>query len=55
VLKWWRPEDGDKADIADVVVRILNERKPMTSIDEVKEVMPIATKLIDKLNLQVEK
>ena len=54
VLKWWRPEDGDKADIADVVVRILNERKPMTSIDEVKEVMPIATELIDKLNLQVE-
>ena len=54
VLKWWRPEDGDKADIADVVVRILNERKPMTSIDEVKEAMPIATKLIDKLNLQVE-
>ncbi len=55
VLKWWRPEDGDKADIADVVVRILNERKPMTSIEEVKEVMPIATELIDKLNLQVEK
>lgn len=55
VLKWWRPEDGDKADIADVVVRILNDRKPMTSIDEVKEAMPIATKLIDKLNLQVEK
>ena len=54
VLKWWRPEDGNKADIADVVVRILNERKPMTSIDEVKEAMPIATELIDKLNLQVE-
>jgi hypothetical protein len=54
VLKWWRPEDGDKADIADVVVRILNERKPMTSIDEVKEAMPIAKELIDKLNLQVE-
>ena len=54
VLKWWRERDGDKADIADVVVRILNERKPMTSIDEVKEVMPKAAGLIDKLNLKIE-
>lgn len=26
VTKWWQPEDGDKADIADVVVRILNNK-----------------------------
>ena len=25
VLEWWRPEDGDKADIADVVLRLLRE------------------------------
>ena len=55
VLKWWRERDGDKADIADVVVRILNERKPMTSIDEVKKAMPTAAPLIEKLNLQIEK
>ena len=55
VLKWWRERDGDKADIADVVVRILNERKPMTSIDEVKESMPKAAPLIDKLNLETTK
>ena len=55
VLKWWRECDGDKADIADVVVRILNERKPMTNIDEVKATMPQAAPLIDKLNLQIEK
>jgi hypothetical protein len=54
VLKWWRDRDGEKADIADVVVRILNERKPMTSIDEVKEAMPQAATLIEKLNLQIE-
>ena len=53
VLKWWRERDGDKADIADVVVRILNERKPMTSIEEVKAEMPQAAPLIDKLNLKI--
>ena len=53
VQKWWKSQDGDKADIADVVVRILNERKPLTNIDEVKEVMPTAAPLIDKLNLEI--
>ena len=53
VLKWWRERDGNKADIADVVVRILNERKPMTSIGEVKRSMPKAAPLIDKLNLEI--
>ena len=54
VLKWWREGDGDKADIADVVVRILKERKPMTSIDEVKREMPVTRPLIEKLNLQIQ-
>jgi hypothetical protein len=53
VTEWWKPQDGDKADVADVVVRILNERKPMTSIDEVKATMPQAAPLIDKLNLRI--
>lgn len=53
VTEWWKPQDGDKADVADVVVRILNERKPMTSIDEVKATMPQAAPLIDKLNLTI--
>lgn len=55
VLKWWKEQDGDKADIADVVVRILNERKPMTTIEEVKESMPKAAGLINKLNLTIAK
>ena len=54
VQKWWKPEDGEKADIADVVVRILNERKPMTTIEEVKTAMPQATPLIKKLNLTIQ-
>ena len=53
VTEWWKPQDGDKADVADVVVRILNERKPMTNIDEVKATMPQAAPLIDKLNLTI--
>ena len=28
VLNWWRKEDGPKADVADVVVRIINNAKP---------------------------
>lgn len=55
VQAWWKPCDGEKADIADVVVRILNERKPMTTIEQVKAEMPTATPLIDKLNLTIEK
>lgn len=54
VTKWWREEDGPKADIADVIIRNLNERKPMTTIDEVKAKMPEAEKLIDKLNLTID-
>jgi hypothetical protein len=54
VQKWWKPEDGEKADIADVVVRILNERKPMTTIEEVKTAMPQAAPLIKKLNLTIQ-
>ena len=54
VLKWWRPEDGPKADIADVVVRMLNNAKPLTTIRDVEREMPKAKQLIDKLNLDIE-
>ena len=54
VLKWWRECDGDKADIADVVVRMLNNSKPMTSIMDVKKAMPTAAPLIEKLNLKIQ-
>jgi len=54
VLKWWRPEDGPKADIADVVVRMLNNAKPLTTIADVRAQMPQAAPLIDNLNLTID-
>ena len=54
VTKWWKPCDGEKADIADVVVRIINEIEPLTSIEDVADKMPQAKPLIDKLNLEID-
>lgn len=54
VTKWWKPEDGEKADIADVVVRMLNNSNQLTNIGDVAREMPQVKPLIDKLNLQIE-
>ena len=54
VTKWWKPEDGEKADIADVVIRMTNNSRPLTTIDEVKAAMPETKELIEKLNLTIE-
>lgn len=54
VTKWWKPEDGEKADIADVVIRIINESHELKTIDEVKAAMPESNELIDKLNLTID-
>ena len=48
VLKWWREGDGDKADVADVVVRILNSHPETGSIAD----SPAIRTLIEKLNLE---
>jgi hypothetical protein len=53
VTKWWKPEDGEKADIADVVIRMINHSKPLTTIADVCATMPQAVELIKKLNLEV--
>ena len=53
VTEWWQPEDGEKADIADVVVRILNHSTPLTTIADVKAAMPQTAKMIDNLNLEI--
>ena len=55
VTDWWKPKDGDKADIADVVVRLINESKPLTTLDEVKAAMPKVGPLVDKMNLEIVK
>ena len=54
VMKWWRPEDGPKADIADVVLRMINNSKPLTNIDDVAREMPQTKPLIDKLDLEID-
>ena len=54
VTKWWKPEDGEKADIADVVIRMINSAKPLTSIQDVAREMPHTKPIIDKLNMEIE-
>ena len=54
VTKWWKPEDGEKADIADVVVRMINESKPLTTVSDVMAEIPQSAPLIDKLGLEVK-
>lgn len=55
VTKWWKPEDGDTADIADVVTRMLNQAPPPAkTLDELKEQVPIVAPMIDKLNLTIQ-
>lgn len=53
VTEWWTEADGPKADIADVVLRHLSEARPLTTIEEVREAMPKAKPIIDKLNLEI--
>ena len=53
VTEWWREEDGPKADIADVVVRYLNEHKIYHTVEEVIEDIPALKNLKDKLNLEL--
>ena len=48
VLRWWREEDGPKADVADVVVRIINNAKP--TIEPLIN-KPNVKKLINNLDL----
>ena len=54
VTRWWLPKDGEKADIADVVVRITNSRrsgKPL-SLHELLTYHPQLKPFIDRLKLQ---
>ena len=55
VTEWWRECDGPKADIADVVIRMINQAPPPpTTIEEVREMVPVMKTMIDKLNLKIE-
>jgi hypothetical protein len=60
VLEWWEPEDGDKADIADVVVNSLIRHaptRPQTAgevVEQLKKENKAFATLVDKLNLKPE-
>ena len=53
VTEWWRTEDGMKADIADVVIRAINNSKPLATMQDVEREMPLAKPLIDSLQLEI--
>ena len=54
VTDWWKPCDGEKADIADVVLRLTNERRPYKTVGEVLKDMPNTKSLIERLNLKIK-
>lgn len=53
VTKWWQPEDGEKADIADVMERIIRNQKIYKTVDEVVEDIPAVKELKEKMNLEL--
>lgn len=53
VTEWWKPEDGEKADIADVVIRMINNSKTYKAVDDVVKDMPKLKALHDKFNLEI--
>lgn len=59
VTEWWKPDDGPKADVADVVVRMINERnnRPQTMSDAIQEwqkANPVFTQLHEQYKLQTD-
>jgi len=54
VTKWWKPDDGEKADIADVVLRMLMEhaKKPAVTAGDVMKKNPAVRRLVEQLNLE---
>lgn len=54
VIEWWRPGDPEKADIADIIVRMLSVHRTYKTVGEVLEDMPPLKPLIEKLNLTIQ-
>ena len=54
VTRWWTESDGDKADIADVVVRMINSSRELTTMREVAQTIPQVAPMIEKLNLEID-
>ena len=55
VTSWWRECDGDKADIADVVIRMINQSPPTPkTVGELVRQVPVIKPLVEELNLTIE-
>lgn len=52
VTKYWKPEDGEKADIADILIRWVLEGKKHNTLDRMLEKSDALRLLNDKLNLK---
>lgn len=52
VTSWWQPGDGDKADVADVVVRMINNGSPSVTPTDVIRNNPNIQHLITSLDLE---
>lgn len=51
---YWKPEDGDKADIADILLRIISERKKkFKTVGDVIQEWPQTEKLIKDFDLSI--
>ena len=52
----WKEEDGPKADMADVIVRLLNEGKRSSKVQRISDILPSISpaiaKTLDKLDLE---
>ena len=51
--EWWKPEDGPKADVADIVVRLINGKRIYKTVGEVLEDMPQLREMHENLNLEL--
>lgn len=53
VVDWWKPEDGEKADIADVMLRMIREhsKPPKVTVADLERQNPNIQKLIKSLDL----
>lgn len=56
VTKWWKPCDGEKADIADVIVRMICEHSipPKPTLKQLADENPALKQMVDKLKLEEE-
>lgn len=55
VLKWWKECDGPKADIADVVLRMTNERPLIKTVGDVVDKYPQMEGMVKKFDMEIVK